>query len=315
MVWTWSRSRTHLIGEFFPHSVTVAYAAARMGTALEPWALIDTDRYPIATDGSRRDEVVAAVRVALADVGCAVLPGFLSAVGVRELLAEAAEREPRAFYNPVNKANVHLGDADPSRPADHPRNRFFARTNGFVRADEWDDSTHSKRLYDWNPLKDFLQDCLGKDELHVYEDPVSNMIVNVQRKGQEFNWHFDTNEFTITMLLQRADEGGLFEYVPDVRSPADENEAGVTAVLNGDRAGVRSIDLRPGDLQFFLGRFSLHRVTANEGDTTRLLLIMSFSETSGSVGSVQRIRSLYGKVTNEHLAAAVAPVRADALLD
>jgi len=42
---------------------------------------------------------------------------------------------------------------------------------------------------------------------------------------------------------------------------------------------------------------------------------MSFSETSGSVGSVQRTRSLYGKVTEEHLAAAAAPVRADALLD
>ena len=299
----------------FPRSRRVAYAAARMGAALDPWALIDTDRYPIATPGPRRDRAVAAVRAALDDDGCAVLPGFLSEDGLRELLAEATEREPRAFYNPANQANVHLGDADPSLPADHPRNRFFPRTNGFVRADEWDETTHAKRLYDWLPLKDFLQDCLGKDELHVYEDPVSNMIVNVQRTGQEFNWHFDTNEFTITMLLQPADEGGLFEYVPDLRSPADENEAGVTAVLDGDRAGVRTIDLRPGDLQFFLGRFSLHRVTPNDGATTRLLLIMSFSETSGSVGSVQRIRSLYGKVTDEHRAAAAAPVRADALLD
>ena len=117
------------------------------------------------------------------------------------------------------------------------------------------------------------------------------------------------------MLLRPADEGGLFEYVPDLRSPTDENEAGVSAVLDGERAGVRTIDLRPGDLQFFLGRFALHRVTPNLGDTTRLLLIMSFSEKPGSVGSVQRIRSLYGKVTDEHLAADAAPTRADALMD
>ena len=149
----------------------------------------------------------------------------------------------------------------------------------------------------------------------MYDDPVSNMIVNVQRTGQEFNWHFDTNEFTITMLLQPADQGGLFEYVPDLRNPADENEAGVSAVLDGDRRDVRTLDLRPGDLQFFLGRFSLHRVAPNEGATTRLLLIMSFSESPGSVGSVQRTRSLYGKVTETHLAAASAPVRADALVD
>ena len=80
-------------------------------------------------------------------------------------------------------------------------------------------------------------------------------------------------------------------------------------------AGRWTLDLRPGDLQFFLGRFSLHRVTPNLGATTRLLLIMSFSEKPGSVGSVQRIRGLYGKLTDEHHAAADAPVRADALLD
>lgn len=76
-----------------------------------------------------------------------------------------------------------------------------------------------------------------------------------------------------------------------------------------------STSLEPGDLQLFLGRFSLHRVSPNRGGTKRLLLIMSFSEKPGSVGSVERIRSLYGKVTERHLAAAAAPVRADALTD
>ncbi len=282
---------------------------------LAPRELIDSGRYPIDEPGPRRAAVVDQVRASLEDDGCAVLPGFLSAAGLKALLGEAIEREDRAFYNPVSQANVHLGDPDPLLPTDHPRNRFFPRTNGFVRADVWDAGTHSKRLYDWAPLKDFLQDCLGKDELHVYEDPVSNMIVNVQRTGEEFNWHFDTNEFTITMLLQPADVGGEFEYVPGLRSPLDENEAGVTAVLDGERSGVRTLDLRPGDLQFFLGRFSLHRVAPNQGETTRLLLIMSFSERPGSVGSVQRIRSLYGKVTDVHRSANAAPVRADALLD
>ncbi len=282
---------------------------------LDPFEIIDHDRYPITVDGDPRRKVVADVQASQNDDGCAVLPGFLSSAGHAALLAEAVEREHLAYYNPANQANVHLGDADPTLPNDHPRNRFFPRTNGFVRADEWDQSTNSRQLYDWLPLKDFLQDCLGKDELHVYEDPVSNMIVNVQRTDQEFNWHFDTNEFTITMLLQPADDGGRFDYVPDLRTPTDENEAGVSAILDGDRTGVRTLDLRPGDLKFFLGRFSLHRVTPNTGSTTRLLLIMSFSEKAGSVGSVQRIRSLYGKVTEEHRAAAAAPVRADALMD
>ena len=51
-------------------------------------------------------------------------------------------------------------------------------------------------------LKRFLEECLQKDELFIYDDPISNMIINVIKPGQFFNWHFDTNEFTITMLLE-----------------------------------------------------------------------------------------------------------------
>ena len=117
------------------------------------------------------------------------------------------------------------------------------------------------------------------------------------------------------MLLQPAEEGGRFDYVLGLRPPTDENEAGVTEILDRSRRGVRTLDLRPGDLQFFLGRSSLHRLTPSLGVTTRLLLIMSFSEKPGSVGSVQRIRSLCGKVTDEHRVAEADHLRADALLD
>lgn len=117
-------------------------------TSLEPEELIDSARYPIAQAGARREEIVAEVRNALEDDGCAVLSGFLSQTGLAALLVEAVEREPQAYYNRVDRANVHLGDPDPSLPDDHPRNRFFPRTNGFVRADEWDETTNSKRLYD-----------------------------------------------------------------------------------------------------------------------------------------------------------------------
>jgi len=208
-----------------------------------------------------------------------------------------------------------LNSADPSLGPDHPRNRFMPRTNGFVRADEWDTSTHSWQLYHWAPLMDFLADCLGKDELHIYDDPVSNMIVNVQAPGQEFNWHFDTNEFTITMLLQPAAVGGEFQYAADLRRPDDECNDAVNAVLDGDLSRVTTLELEPGDLQFFLGRFSLHRVTPNLGDGKRLLLIMSFTEAPGVVGSVERIERLYGKVVDAHLEAADAPVRVDGLSD
>ena len=47
----------------------------------------------------------------------------------------------------------------------------------------------------------------------------------------EFPWHFDGNEFTISVLVQQAEQGGIFEYVPDIRSPGEENYEKVEAIL------------------------------------------------------------------------------------
>ncbi len=189
------------------------------------------------------------------------------------------------------------------------------RTNGFVTSDHFDDNTAARRLYYWSPLTRFIADCLGKETLYIYDDPVSNMIVNVGKPGTRFNWHFDTNEFTITMLLKPAASGGHFEYVPNLRSAEDENYEAVRRVLKGDHSRAVRLDLKPGDLQLFLGRFSLHRVTQNTGDTDRLLLIMSFAEKPGMIGSQHRIQELYGKVTDAHIEAERNRVRNDALID
>ena len=101
----------------------------------------------------------------------------------------------------LRQMRVHLVDADVELPDDHPRNIFIPRTNGFITADLLGEDTAAHRLYYWKPLKQFLADCLNKEKLFIYEDPVSNMIINVGSPGEQFNWHFDTNEFTITINL------------------------------------------------------------------------------------------------------------------
>ena len=275
--------------------------------------IIDHARYPIdQPDDPRYAAVVAGVRASLADDGCAVIRGFFSAAGLAALIAEAVARAPQAHYSTRKACNVYLNDGNPGYPADHPLNVFIPRSNGFITADLFGDDTAARRLYHWEPLKRFLADCLGKQELFIYEDPVSNMIVNVGRPGQQFNWHFDTNEFTITMLLRAATAGGYFEYVPNLRSADDECYDEVKRVLDGDRGRVRRLELNAGDLQFFLGRYSLHQVTENTGADDRLLLIMSFAEQPGMIGSRERVQDLYGKITDAHRQ---ARVRADGLVD
>ena len=264
-------------------------------------AVVNYDAYPIdLPNDPRRQATIDKVRAELADDGCAVIRNFFSEAGLAALVNEAEVRKVDAYYSPQKACNVYLNDGNKDYPADHPINHLIPRTNGFITADQFGPETTARRFYYWEPLKRFLADCLGKDDLYIYEDPVSNMIVNVGKPAQEFNWHFDTNEFTITMLLRPATEGGEFEYVPDLRNSQDECYDDVKAVLESKRDRERQLELNAVDLQFFLGRFALHRVTENTGDTDRLVLIMSFADAPGMIGSKERVMNLYGKTTAAH---------------
>ena len=283
---------------------------------IHPASLVDIARYPLDNpQDDRYRNTLSLIRAQLEQDGCAVIPGFLSSLGLSRLLGEAKERRRLAYFSANKKTNVYFSSDDPSLAEDHPRRIFLERTNGFITSDCYDLLTASLALYLWPPLINFIQDCLGKDKLYIYDDPVSNMIVNVLTPGSQFNWHFDTNEFTITMLLKSATSGGHFEYAPNLRNAEDECYEDVRAVLSGDARQVIRLKLAPGDLQLFLGRFSLHRVTKNSGPSDRLLLIMSFAEKPGMIGSVERTRELYGKVTDAHLEAQAQRVRADNLMD
>ena len=278
--------------------------------------LIDLNNYPIhQPDSAEYLEIVKSVRLDLAEDGCAVLSNFLSVEGLDTITNEAEERKSQAYYAESKLCNVYLANGNSNEAEDHPQNIFLERTNGFITADLLGKGTYSHMLYHWQPLREFLTICLSKKKLYIYEDPVSNMIVNLCKPGQIFNWHFDTNEFTITFLLRGAESGGYFEYVPNLRTKDDECFEEVKEVLNGDRSRVKRLNLNAGDLQFFLGRFSLHRVTHNIGSTDRLLLIQSFTEMPGIIGNPQRVKDLYGKTTKDHKDKVGDRARSDQLLD
>jgi len=278
--------------------------------------LIDLNNYPIhQPDSAEYLEIVKFVQLDLAEDGCAVLSNFLSVEGLDTITNEAEERKSQAYYAESKLCNVYLSNNNPNEAEDHPQNIFMERTNGFITADLLGKGTYSHMLYHWHPLIEFLTSCLSKKKLYIYEDPVSNMIVNLCKPGQTFNWHFDTNEFTITFLLKGADSGGYFEYVPNLRTKSNECFNEVKKVLNGEHSRVKRLNLNEGDLQFFLGRFSLHRVTHNSGDTDRLLLIQSFTEMPGIIGNPQRVKDLYGKTTKDHQEKVNDRARSDLLLD
>ncbi len=273
---------------------------------------VDLDRYPVHRPGPERDELLASVRAALHDVGCAVLPGFVTPDRIDELVAEADAVACHGFHSAAH-TNPYFTQDRPDLPASHPMRRFFPRSNAFVPADNFGPDSIIRALYEWPHFAPFVQDALEEPQFFRYADPLADVIVNLADEGNGFPWHFDTNNYTVTLAIQNAEQGGAFEYSPWVRTPTDERYDVVERVLDGDQSLIHTLHLRPGDLQIFKGRYSLHRVTPLAGPTRRYVAIFSFAEHEGMVGSPERTAQLYGRVLPVHLER--AGLRADALVD
>ena len=274
--------------------------------------VIDLDRYPIHEAGPDRDAVVAAARAAIEADGCAVLKGFVRGECIPALVAECDRTSPFGHRN-FNRTNPYFTVDRDDLPTSHPLRRFFDRSNAFVPADNFGDDSIIRAIYEWSAFAPFIQEALGEEHFHRYADPLADVIVNLAEAGGGFPWHFDTNNYTVTLAVQNAERGGDFEYSPHLRSSSDENYEGVERVLDNDRSLIRTLRLEPGDLQIFKGRYSLHRVTPLEGERLRYVAIFSYVDEPGMVGQPERTRQLYGRVLPIHLER--AGLRTDALID
>lgn len=272
---------------------------------------IDLERYPIDQNGAERDAVLAAVRGDLARDGCAILKGFLTPEGVSAIAREADATHHHA-HRSFNKTNPYFTQDDPDLAEDDPRRRFYDRSNAFVAADHFRPDGPLRQVHDFPAFDPFIKDCLEEEHFYRYADPLADVIINLAEEGEGFPWHFDTNNFTITLAIQNAEGGGAFQYAPGIRKHG-ENFDEVRAVLDGTSDKVVSIDLEPGDLQLFRGRYSLHRVAPLRGPRKRYVAIFSYVEEEGMVGSPERTRQLYGRVLPIHLER--AGLRADDFID
>ena len=284
------------------------------------WSLddiVDLDAYPIdQADGDAYAELVASARASLQVDGCVVLKDFVRSSALQQFSKEVSARKHLTHFSTESINPYFHTDFNDEYPPQHPVNTFTERSSGFVPGDAWETTTAHRILFEEPRFGRLLADCRELDSLYPYADPLAGLTENVLNPGQQFSWHFDTNEFAVTVLVDEADEGGLFEYVPNIRSASDEGFAAIQAVLDGGRDGVRTLQLQPGDLQIFRGRYSLHRVTrVGEDSAPRHTAIFAYTEQPGVIGRVVRTRQLFGRVLPEHEAAEAARVRSDALLD
>ena len=210
--------------------------------------------------------------------------------------------------------NPYLNSKDDlSLSQSHPKRTFLERDNGYLNSDLFNKDSEMKFLYEQEELLKFVSACLGISPIYRWADPLACHAYNVMKPEGILPWHFDSCEFTLSIMIQKPDEGGIFEYCPFIREPGNENFNEVKKVLEGDRTKVRQLKLEPGDLQIFKGRFTMHRVTRVKGNKPRYLCIPAYVLDPWRVNTPEHSEAIYGKILPIHIERNKA--RSDGLAD
>jgi len=252
--------------------------------------IINFDDFPLSDDGFRN-----ACKSTLDDSGALVMPGFLTKAAINSIKQDGEAQKHLAYYT-ADAHNIYISDPDPDYPADHPRNREVASTKGCITDDQIPESSALHKLYDAQEFRSFLCAVLGENALHDYADPLSSINLHYADEGQELGWHFDNSSFAVTLLIQKPEGGGVFEYVKDVRN-ADAGEwnfEDAEKVLNGEMA-TETLSMDDGTLVLFRGQNSMHRVTPTIGDTTRMLAVLAYNAKPGIALSKSARMTFYGR--------------------
>ncbi len=273
-----------------------AVLARRPDAPAAPETLVDVVRYPFHDlERAQGRALVASCRGELAESGACVLEDFLLPAAAAAARAELEGLLGEAYYCEKNH-NPYLGADDPAFAPDHPRNSPQVSDLGALADDQIPAGAVLRRLYRWDKLQAFIAALLGVPRLYPYADPLGSLNLNVFQPGQQIGWHFDNADWAVTLMLQAAEAGGVYEYVPSIRSAEAENYEAVRSVLEGAHDGVRRLAMGMGALVLFQGRHSLHRVTPVEGARPRLVAVLSYDTQPGVRLTEHNRRLFYGRV-------------------
>ncbi len=269
-----------------------------MTTPMLTEALIDGARYPLDwpdSDAYRR--LLQDCWLGLEARGAAVLEGFVPPAALVAMLEEVTPALPKAFYKEKSHSPYLIAD-DPTLPATHPRNRKQHTNSATLGYADLPEGSALDRLYGDPGFVAFLAEVLGYPALFPYADSLTPVNVLLYRPGQSLGWHFDVSTFVVTLVLSEAESGGVFEYVPFLRSDEAENYDRVGRVLD-DQGGdlIRELKQGAGALVIFRGSRTLHRVSRVEGRWDRMMAVFSYSPQPGTRSDPHNLKTFYGRTS------------------
>jgi hypothetical protein len=227
--------------------------------------------------------------------GAIVLDNFMTPEALQKVKEEGEAKQHLAYYA-NQQHNIYISDADPAYPQEHIRNKLVTSSKGCITDDKIDEDSVLRTLYDSELFRSFLKGVLNEKALYPYDDDCSSINLHYASEGQELGWHFDNSSFATTLMIQKPEAGGEFEYVRDIRD-ADKGEMNFTDAEQVVAGTVKpmTLDISPGALVLFRGRNAIHRVTPTIGNITRMLVVFAYNNKPGIALSASARQTFYGK--------------------
>jgi hypothetical protein len=265
--------------------------------------LVDLDRYPIENlDQGRGAEFLAQCRADMESQGWCNFADFVRPEALDALAQEANDLLPTAETLTI-KRTIYQGEVDPDAPAGDPRRQEYVHKAVQLADDQIPQSTLIQQLYQSDLLTGFIRRVQGKEQLYRCADEFQALNVVALQPGSWHAWHYDTTECTMTLLLQAAEEGGDFAFIPNSRTDDGEDREAVDGLLAGDMSKAQTFRRGAGAFTLFRGGYSLHGVTQVKGERPRITAIMTYSEQENEVIADDINVRIYGKRVERILAA------------
>lgn len=276
-----------------------ALASLQKTCIFEPMSeqIINTGLYPVdQLSTPDAQDWIAQLRTRLEQDGSCTLPNFVTSRVLTEMTQQAQSIAHLAYPGPTEVSpyffNYRLGEGE-ELPSSHPLKRKGKRNLAQVAADLIPTDFLLSQLYHGKLMLDFLA-AVTEKTIYRNQDPYQSLNISVMDQDGCQQWHFDSGHMVTTLLLQEPEAGGVFEYVPGIRSETGENFDAVEAVLEGNSERVLSNHLQAGTLSLFRGHYSLHRVTPVEGKRQRIQAILGYSTKPNLFGSKESSILHYG---------------------
>ncbi len=264
--------------------------------------LIDLDRYPIADmNQGVGAEFLQECQTHMEMHGWCNFGGFLKPEALEAVTKEANDLLPTAEVLTI-KRNIYQSKIDTSLPETDARAKEMTHVSVQLADDQIPAETLLQKLYKSAILTEFVRRVQKKEQLYRCTDQFQALNVVALRPNNWHAWHYDTIECTVTMLLQAAEKGGDFVFLPNSRTDTTEDREAVDRLLTGDTSKAESFARAPGAFTLFRGGYSLHGVTQVEGNIPRVTAIMTYDEQPNRIIKDEVNVMIYGQRAKNILA-------------